>query len=379
MKTVQVYYDKPLKLVLKMDAQIADRILHKKTDRLGGKSFKEVFIDSLIQARDNIEEKQPELIFMTGGVSRLPAIKTWCQEVFPDAVVISGSEPEFSVSKGLAYCGRIDDQLREFKEDIENLKASTTVEKIVERHLDELYHSTVETMTSPILTNVAAPVVDKWRDGTIEKLSDIDGVLQNDIDAYLHSDDARRLLTKVISSWLKEVSYELEEYTMPICIKHNVPYSALNLTSYLSAGDINIKVETKNLFAVEEITWMIDTIVSLLIGFLCGGSGIALIANGLPGIVAGAVLSLLVLALGKDKMQEVILNSNIPSPARKLLPKSVFTSRMDKITKEVKDNLYKNLEGEKNEEISERLVKEISEQIESCLTRMAEVVEIPIG
>jgi hypothetical protein len=158
-----------------------------------------------------------------------------------------------------------------------------------------------------------------------------------------------------------------------------VPYSALNLTSYLSAGDINIKVETKNLFAVEEITWMIDTIVSLLIGFLCGGSGIALIANGLPGIVAGAVLSLLVLALGKDKMQEVILNSNIPSPARKLLPKSVFTSRMDKITKEVKDNLYKNLEGEKNEEISERLVKEISEQIESCLTRMAEVVEIPIG
>ncbi len=369
----------PTRLTLRMNETIAARLLERKMEKLDNRSFKEVFIDSLIQARDNIEEKQPELIFMTGGVSRLPAIKTWCQEVFTDAVVISGSEPEFSVSKGLAYCGRIDDQLREFKEDIENLKASTTVEKIVERHLDELYHSTVETMTSPILTNVAAPVVDKWRDGTIEKLSDIDGVLQNDIDAYLHSDDARRLLTKVISSWLKEVSYELEEYTMPICIKHNVPYSALNLTSYLSAGDINIKVETKNLFAVEEITWMIDTIVSLLIGFLCGGSGIALIANGLPGIVAGAVLSLLVLALGKDKMQEVILNSNIPSPARKLLPKSVFTSRMDKITKEVKDNLYKNLEGEKNEEISERLVKEISEQIESCLTRMAEVVEIPIG
>ena len=129
----------------------------------------------------------------------------------------------------------------------------------------------------------------------------------------------------------------------------------------------------------EMVSLASGVIVSLLIGFLCGGSGIALIANGLPGIVAGAVLSLLVLALGKDKMQEVILNSNIPSPARKLLPKSVFTSRMDKITKEVKDNLYKNLEGEKNEEISERLVKEISEQIESCLTRMAEVVEIPIG
>lgn len=369
----------PARLTLRMNEKTAGKLLDRKMEKLDNRSFREVFTDSLKQAKENIQEKEPELIFLTGGVSKMPAVKIWCQEVFPEAVVISGSEPEFSVSKGLAYCGRIDDQLREFKEEVEQLKASSAVERIVERHLDDLYHSAVDTMTEPILKNVAAPVVEKWRDGTIEKLSEIDGILQNDIDAYLHSEEARKLLTKVISSWLKEVSYDLEEYTMPICIKHNVPYSALNLTSYLSAGDINIKVETKNLFAVEEITWMIDTLVSLLIGFLCGGSGIALIANGLPGIVAGAVLSLLVLFLGKDKMQEAMLNSNWPAPARKLLPKSVFTSRFEKISKEVKDNLYKNLEEEKNDEITERLVKEISEQIETCLTRMAEVVEIPIG
>ena len=38
-----------------------------------------------------------------------------------------------------------------------------------------------------------------------------------------------------------------------------------------------------------------------------------------------------------------------------------------------------NLENEKTEEISSRLVSEISGQIEQCLTRMAEVVEIPLG
>ena len=37
------------------------------------------------------------------------------------------------------------------------------------------------------------------------------------------------------------------------------------------------------------------------------------------------------------------------------------------------------LEKEKNEEISRRLTSEISGQIEQCLGRMAEIVEIPLG
>ena len=143
-------------------------------------------------------------------------------------------------------------------------------------------------------------------------------------------------------------------------------------------SDIEINVEAKNLFAVEEITWLIDATISIVVGLLCGG-GVALIANGLPGIIAGAVISLLILALGKDKMQEMLLNSNIPAPVRKVIPRSYLKARLDTISKQVKNNLYEKLEQEKNEEISSRLIKEISVQIESCLTKMAEVVEIPLG
>jgi hypothetical protein len=52
---------------------------------------------------------------------------------------------------------------------------------------------------------------------------------------------------------------------------------------------------------------------------------------------------------------------------------------MEKLSSEIKDRLYSDLENEKNEEISGRLVKEISEQIEICLAKMAEVVEIPLS
>ena len=39
----------------------------------------------------------------------------------------------------------------------------------------------------------------------------------------------------------------------------------------------------------------------------------------------------------------------------------------------------KELEKEKSDEVARRMIREISSQIEECLMRMAEVVEIPLG
>ena len=369
----------PVRLKLTMNAGIAEKLLNKKVDRLEGKSFRRVFTDSLRQLRENISQRQPELIFMTGGVSRMQELRQWCREVFPEAVVICGSDPEYSVAKGLAQCGLIDEELRAFKAEIAGLIESTAVEDVVERHMDELYRSTVESIVDPILEHVAIPVIDRWRDGGIERLKDIDGILEKDIDDYLHSDDGRELLAKTVAAWLKKVSTGLEEYTMPICVRHHVPYTALNLTSYLSLSDIDIHVEAKDLFAIREITWLIDAIVSVVVGLLCGGGGLALIAAGVQGILIGFVVSALVLALGREQMQGAFLRMNIPKPMRRLMPKSYLRSRADRISGEVKAGLYAKLEQEKNGDITEKLVADISGQIEMCLTKMAEIVEIPLG
>ena len=369
----------PIKLKLTMSPAIADRLLNKKVDRLDGRSFRSVFTDSLRQVRESISEHQPELIFMTGGVSRMEELRQWCREVFPEAVVICGSEPEYSVAKGLAQCGLIDEELRDFKSEIAQLIESTAVEDVVERHIDELYRSTVDSIVDPILEHVAIPVIDRWRDGSIERLEEIDAILEKDIDAYLHSDEGRELLGKNVAAWLKKVSAGLEEYTMPVCVRHNVPFTALNLTSYLSLSDIDIHVEAKDLFAIREMTWLIDAIVSVVVGLLCGGGGLALIATGVQGILIGFVVSALVLALGREQMQGAFLRMNVPKPMRKLMPKSYLRTRADRISGEVKAGLYEKLEQEKNEDITEKLVEDISGQIEMCLTKMAEVVELPLG
>ncbi len=364
-------------LTIRMDRAMAKKLMEAPAPGLDGRSFQEAFCESLRLVREKIGK--PELLFLTGGVSKLPAIRTWCQEAFPETTVITTAQPEFSVARGLAHSGRIDEDMKEFRREVDDLIETSTVERIVSARMEQLYNSIVDTLTDPILETAAMHVFDRWRSGEISRLSEIDEELRKEIEHYLRSEEAQKLLGTVVSSWLRPVAYELEEYTMPICVRHNVPYRALNLTSYLSLSDIDIRIDTKDIFGIEQITWLINTIITILVSLLCGGSGIALIAGGLKGILAGAILSLGVLLIGQEHMENTMMDLNIPKPLRRLITRNAFGGRLHRISTEVKANFYSNLENEKNEELTARLASEISAQIEECLKKMAQVVEIPLG
>lgn len=378
-ETVLIRYGKPQKLVLRMDGPRAKALMEEKLEALEGQSFREVFMASLKNIRKATSERSPEFIFLTGGVSRMEKIREWCQEIFPDTVIISSAEPEFSVAKGLSYCGRIDEEMRAFREDLEMLKAADTVEKIVEENIRDLYLDVVNALVDPILEEVAEPIFDRWRNGEIPRLGDTDEALMKEIPAFLKSDRAAELMKKPIASWMKTVGRQLEEHTMPICVRHHIPYKALSLNAWLSAEDIEIQLDSKGIFAVGEITWLIDSIISVLVGLLCGGSGLALISSGPQGMLAGAAASLLVLALGKSRMESALLKLKLPRAMRRLVPKSAFKSRMKSLSQDIKREFYESLETDKYDEITARMAEEVSGEIETCLTRMAEVVEIPLG
>ena len=378
-RTLLIRSARPLKFTLQIDPETAKALLYGAAPQLDGRSFHEVFTESLRHVADSIDGPAPELLFLTGGVSKLPVIREWCSTVFPDSVIITGTEPEFSVAKGLAFCGRIDQQVRAFKADVQELISSPVIENIVDMHLAELYEAAAEAIVGPLLNEAALPVFDRWRNGQIRRLCDVDDELQESITEFLSSENARSYLREPVAKWLGNVSSDLEQYTLPICVRHHVPHSALTLQTHLSSEDIDIHLEAKDIFAVGELTWLIDAIISILVGLLCGGSGIALISSGLPGVAGGAVLSLLVLLLGKGKMEEVLLKMDIPGPARHLVPRSTFSNRMDTLRDEVKVSFCESLLNEKNSEITKRMADDISGQIETCLIRMAEIVEIPLG
>ncbi|MBR2706909.1 MAG: Hsp70 family protein [Mogibacterium sp.] len=378
-ESIVLHYDLPVKLTLRMDRKTADRLVNKKIDKLGRRSWKDVFISSLKDVQKSITGAQPELIFLTGGVSKLPAIRDWCSSVFRDSIVISATDPEFSVSKGLSYCGRIDEDLSEFRAELDELIASTAIEDIVSKHIPSLYRKAVDTLVDPIVKKVAVPVFDRWRNGEIARLGDTDEILQNEVEHFIRTDEARELLAGPITDWLKPVVEELEGLTVPVCLRHRVPYTALSLKSYLNASDIDIKVDAKNIFAVDELTFLIDSIVTALVALLIAAIDVIPFMAGPEGVLIGIVASVVVLFLGKDKMQETMLTADIPKAMRKLIPKGAFSSRTDSISADIKESFYETLDKEKSDEIRERMVAEISGQIETTLIHMAEVVEIPLG
>ena len=377
--SIRILYDRPLTLTLMMNAKMAENLENRPWPFLGNRSFKEVFLQSLRDVRDHISGQQPELVFLTGGVSRLPSIREWCRSVFTDAILITGTEPEFSVARGLAWSGRIDEELREFREDLEKLKNSRTVEDIVEKNLGRLYRKAVDALVEPILENAAEPVFARWREGKIKRLSDTEAEMEKEIGTFLRSEEARKLLIRPITEFLKPVADSLEEFTVPICLRHHVPYKALSLNSYLSLSELNIRIDAKNVFAVDELTWLIDSVISVLVGILCGGGGMALIANGPVGILAGTIISLTVLLLGKNPMEKAILQADVPPMVRRMVPKDSVAKRRKNMADTVRGKMYESLENDKGEEIIARMTDEISLQIEQCLTKMAEVVEIPLG
>ncbi|MBO4360908.1 MAG: hypothetical protein J5822_08525, partial [Eubacteriaceae bacterium] len=61
------------------------------------------------------------------------------------------------------------------------------------------------------------------------------------------------------------------------------------------------------------------------------------------------------------------------------LSEKFFESRTEQIKEKVRGSFYENLSGDDGDTIREKMTDEISKEIESCLMKMARVVEIPLG
>lgn len=431
-ESLMIHYDEPLLLDLVLDEKMSRLLTETPCRQLGGRSFRSVFCSGLREVRDSLGETQLELLFLTGGVSRMEEVRSWCSEVFPQAVIYTDREPEFSVARGLAWCGRIDDEISRFRTEVAELISSSKVETIVERHLAGLYRSVLDALLDPLLEHAVEPVLLDWQSGKLSRLKDMEAVLQDRIKLYLSSDMARSCLYQPVADWLLTVSESLEPYTSEICRKYHVPDRSLEITSALSASDFSLleKLEARDLLSGDTLEWtalFVESIVSVLIAMLCGGSGVVLISEGPIGMLIGFVLSFLVLTvshfLGKKAIDEKIMNANLPLSLRRmalsgilphiegpslnlrgvlrsdgadssdkyashLLPRLKWSStdtlpekRLRAIRSKIRSNYEKILSGSDQPELhalNARMSRDIADQIEHRLKELSEQVEIPL-
>lgn len=375
-KVVRICYDGVQKLTLKLDGDLARQLTEKPLNALQGRSFTQAVQDALDHAVRLTADDPPCLVLLTGGASRMPFFRQLCREAFRDAAVVCCPEPEFSIAKGLSYAGWIDSNLREFRKAIEKEITEERVAYTARKAMPQLIPPVTEALVDLLIEEAAVPVVTDWQKGRIGTMEEMDAQLKQRVTEVLDSPMARDALTPALRSWLDEIGKQLQALVDPICDRYEVPRKemALNLTA-VSSGPEKLPLDAKGLTGMNLIGALMTVIVSVLLGLLCGGGGVALIAAGPLGFLAGALLGTAVSLFGMDALTGAMMKANLPLLLRKR--NLVRHLRSDSTRKKLRDALEKELSAQ-DSAFQQQVVTGFSHSFKTYLNGIAQAAEIPI-
>ena len=316
-KQLRICYDGMQKLVLEINNDIADEIITQPLKELNGLSFTDALVSSLENAAAITSERPPKLILLTGGASRMPFLREAVQNVFSKAVVVNCPEPEFSIAKGLAYAGWVDENLRHFRQTIREKFTEEMIAQIAEDALPDLLPSISRCLSDLLIEEAALPLLEQWKHGAILTLKDLENAISDRMKSVLASPMAQEALAPTVSFWLQDVVCKLQSLIDPICDRYQVPRKQMQLQlSALYAATPAVK--PADWVGLPAVGTLLGTVVSVITGIICGGGGIALVASGPIGFAAGAVIGVIVSVLGWSALSEWLMNRDFPLLMRKV-------------------------------------------------------------
>ena len=373
-KQLRICYDGIQKLKLEMNDQEADALVNEPLDELDGRSFSGSIRDALENARRITADRPPRLLLLTGGASRMPFFRTLCQQVFQNSLVISCPEPEFSIAKGLAYAGWVDENLRAFRQAIQDEMTDEKISQMVQKALPALLPSVADALTELILEEAAIPIAQQWKQGRIATLEEMNRQIASRVERVMQSPMAQEALSPAVTLWLKDLTARLQAAVDPICDRYQVPRKQMQLDLTASgAGDINLQGEQWMSFSV--VGAVLGVMVSVLSALLCGGTGIALISAGPAGILAGLVIGALASLLGWPAISAMMNRARIPVALRRVNIEKKL--RSNSVQNELRTSLLSEISRPESE-FQKQVVQGFSQAFRQYVYSIAQAAEIPI-
>ncbi len=374
-KQLKLYYEGTQKLSLSIDTPEMERIINEPLTALAGYSFMQALEAALVNAKRLTQEHPPQLVLLTGGASRMPFVQQLCRETFESAVVVISPEPEFSIAKGLAYAGWVDDNLRAFRSAIKNEITHEQVSEIASQALPALIPSVVNVLLELTLTEAAIPIANAWRSGDIDTLQQMNEQIQRRVERVLASNLTEDALSPVLIAWMKTLSETLQALVDPICDRYSVPREEMRLSFTQSADAANVRIGAHELMGFNLIGTMVGLVLSVAGALLGGGGGVTLIAVGPLGLLAGAAAGAVLTLLGWPAVTEVLLRTNFPRAMRMINVEKRL--RSDATRKKLRDALTREL-SPKDGQFAKSIVTGFSSAFQRYLYQIAQAAEIPI-
>ena len=348
-----------------------EAVLTRPMPELNGMSYIDAYRKSLVDARE-VLGRGVSVVLMTGGASRMDFMPRIAAEVFPEALIVHGIEPEFAIARGLCYALRIDAHAEAFTRDVEQLIKSSAVQEIVKSELNRLFSEIARPITKALTEEIATPVFKRWRVGAIETIDDIAKQITADASTYFSSDSMKELLRPYIVKWLDDLRPQLEALTDPICDRYDLPRTALRFNSAMSLAPGDIGLTSGQLMSFDGIKVLLDVVVASLFAVIMGSTETALIATGPLGMLIGAVVGLIFAVIGSEAADRKLRKVNIPVRLRKLYTEKRFQTSLERKQDEIAYNVFDSLmeDLQKPTEDITRMINEIADCLETELRDM---------
>ena len=251
---------------------------------------------------------------------------------------------------------------------------SDDMENMVLSRLSGLFTAVSAPLTDLMLDELAPEVFELWRGGGLKTFNDIGAELTARLQRRAEDGRLAGALRPAVSEWVMRLRPDMEMLTDPICDQFDLPRTSLRLPDTLGVGVSQLEVSADALLKTDQIKALIDVIVASLLAALLGGSGLALLAAGAPGLAIGFLVGLLAAVIGTETAERMLRKAELPLTVRRMITPRFFKKSLDKRRDEIRAGVESQLmrEIDPPSENVQAMVREIASSIEDQLRRMME-------
>ncbi len=327
---------------------------------LDGMSFESRLSNTLQNVHQRIREREPRLVILTGGPSRMRFFREMCEEEFTASTVVVSREPEFDIARGLAYAGSVDEGAVRLLSEMRAYIAGDAVGTLVASHMDDLIASISDALGEKLMKRCVLQTFRLWREGKLGTLQDFEDKTAQAITAYLKSHEGQQVVEGACRPWTQDLVAEIQLALDDIASRHGISLGRLQFGRiHVSSGEEAFSTTNVATTLVAIVQTLVTVITGVVLAMLCGGSGAALIATGPVGIFVGVIIALAASILGSGFVRDTVMKLRIAKPLRKLFIESAITTQGNQ--RRTAQSICKALTSD------ERFIADLSRQISALI------------
>lgn len=311
------------RLTLTLSPQIVENdLIAKPHPLLDHQSFESRLLNTLRTVHQRIRQREPKLVILTGGPSRMRFFQEMCREEFRRSKVVVSAEPEFDIARGLSYAGSVDENAARLLTEIRRYARSSAVEEAVQSRLPALIADISIALARSLMEGCVLDAFHLWREGEMRNLKEFETEAERAIRDFVLSANGRAVISDACGPWasalLGDVQRELDE----MALRHKVAPGKLREAALSIDADATGRISVAGRI-VNVMHAVVTVITGIVAAMICGGTGTALLGTGPLGLVIGGITAAAATLLGRGVVKSAVMTMPIPVLMRRLFPDSL--------------------------------------------------------